>query len=135
MKSIVVLAMIFFSLLSFGQTEGEGVYESPGLVVTGIDFEDLTGCWAKIYDGPDFNGRSITVVGYTNWANLSTTGWPEWSGQIDSVEVGPDATLVLYGLPFFADEDHTIVGGVSVRNVSQVPAGDSLESLRLSCSP
>lgn len=133
MKVLAIIAF-FFHATSFSQVSGEGVYETPDLVVTGLDFENMTECWAIIYDGPNFNGRSITVVGYTAWADLSLNGWPNWEGQIDSVIVGPGATLSLYGLPFFADEDHTITGGVSVSNLTEVPLGDALESLRLTCT-
>lgn len=132
---VLALSLILFSSVSFSQVTGEGVDETPSLIVSGLDFEDMTKCWAKIYDGQDFNGRSITLVGYTAWPNLNMPGWPNWEGQIDSVVVGPGAVLTLYGLPMFADEDQTITGGISVRNLVDVPLGDAVESLRLTCNP
>lgn len=133
---IITTALLLFSSASFSQTSsGQDVYQSPDLVVSGVDFESITGCWAKIYEGENFSGRSVSLVGYTTWAELSPNSWPAWSGRLNSAEVGPDARLVLYGEPYFADEDHAITSGVSVDQIPEVPVGDRIESLKLLCDP
>lgn len=132
---IIVLILVFFQGISYSQVSREGVFEAPSLIVSGLKFEEMTNCWAKLYDGPGFTGSSITLVGYTAWPELDKNDWPNWKGIIDSVVVGPGAVLTLYGLPLFEDEDQTITEGLSVRSLAEVPPGDAVESLRLTCKP
>ena len=135
MKALLIL-LAFFSQASFSQTDsGEGFYQSPEMVVSGTDFTKVTDCWAKIHERENFAGRSLTLVGYTTWADLKENDIPQWVRRLSSAQVGPAARLVLYGRPYFSDEDHAITSGVSVRDLPEVPAGQEFSSLKLVCDP
>lgn len=135
MKTLIA-SLLLFSLASFSQTAPEqDIYASPNLVVSGTNFENLTDCWARIYERESFQGRTALLVGYTTWAQSLPEGWPAWTGNIGSVRVGPGARLILYGEPYFVDEDHTVTGGVSVRDLPEAPIGDRIESIKLLCDP
>lgn len=130
----VLILLIALSSLSFSQTtSGELEYKAPSFVVTSSEMENLTNCWARIFQREDFEGASAMIVGYTSWSDMKNGTSPLWSGAINSVETGPNARLILYGSPYFSDEDHVIESGVSVRNLPQTPPGNSIQSLKLFC--
>lgn len=141
MKTILAALLLFSSVSSFNQiafaqtATTEDIYASPEMVVSGVDFEELTDCWARLYERENFAGRSALLVGYTTWAQASPGNWPGWVGRVESVQVGPGARLVLYGSPYFVDKDHTVTGGVAVGQMPDEPLGDQVGSVKLLCDP
>lgn len=90
------------------------------------------GCWARVYDGHDFKGDWLTVVG-PNAAPDMTVVEKNWTGEIDSVEVGPNAKLTLYGGKSYTDKDIVFNAGTRTGNLRKVHALDDIESMILEC--
>ena len=51
------------------------------------------GCWARLYDSTDFRGNQLSLVGPVDMPNMRTAFGTDWSGQFDSIAVGPKARL------------------------------------------
>lgn len=126
--------------LAHGQSASDqNIYQPTNYIISGTDFTRVTDCWAKIYQGSNFNGASLTLIGFTTWEDMSQTDWPGVSAlgapKINSVEVGPGARLILYKEPYFSDEEHNVSPGVSVRELPLPPNADGIRSIKLLCDP
>ena len=54
------------------------------------------GCWARLYDGQNFSGNQLSLVGPVDMPNMRTAFGTDWSGEFDSIAVGPRATVTVY---------------------------------------
>lgn len=104
------------------------------MAVTTIAFAESTGCWAKIHDGEDFSGRTLTLMGDQNLRNLEFGIGNDWEGDIDSVEVGPKAKLTLYDDEHFADDPRELGPNARVGDLHEALFDEGIESLRLACT-
>ncbi|HEX5611135.1 MAG TPA: beta/gamma crystallin domain-containing protein, partial [Burkholderiales bacterium] len=66
----------------------------PVAIAQAGDFGD--GCWARLYDGQNFRGNELALLGPVDMANMRTAFGTDWSGQFDSVMTGPKATVTVY---------------------------------------
>ena len=84
----------------------------PLVVAATPDFGN--GCWARLYDGQNFQGNQLTVVGPTDMPNMRTAFGTDWSGEFDSVQVGPKATLTLYDNENYREKAATFIASQKV---------------------
>lgn len=54
------------------------------------------GCWAQLYDGENFQGNQLTLVGPVDMSNMRTAFGTDSSGEFDSIMAGPRATVTVY---------------------------------------
>jgi hypothetical protein len=109
--------------------------QSRVFLVTPIVMTSETGCWATLYDHEDFLGNQITLTGRQDLEDVEFDLKPyALGGEPDSVSVGPQATLELYGDEEFQDRDHVFTAGQTVANLKQTPFWDDVESVRLKCA-
>lgn len=54
------------------------------------------GCWAYLYDDTQFKGKSIRLKGPIQLANLLHVQGANWDKKIESLVVGPKATLIVF---------------------------------------
>lgn len=94
------------------------------------------GCWARIYENPEFGGSHLTLVGPVNVADLGNTHAGDWNGA-DSVIVGRDARVTLYDDPDFEDRSATIASGERIADLRDDVIGffDKVESVQVRCNP
>jgi len=52
-----------------------------------------TKCWARVWDGGDFEGPSFQFDGPGEWSSLRDLEGQDWHDRILSVEVGADAVV------------------------------------------
>lgn len=107
--------------------------KQPVLVLTTIEVPQSSGCWATIYDGLNFQGRSLTLMGANQLNNLLLSDGTNWEGQIDSLIVGPKAQLTLYGNENYKDTDHVFGANTKTADLEKLPIGDDIESLKIAC--
>ena len=57
------------------------------------------GCWVRLYDGRNFEGEELMLVGPLQLARMGTTSpwWRRWNSLI----VGPRARMTLYSEPHY----------------------------------
>ncbi|HIG64931.1 MAG TPA: hypothetical protein EYQ43_05100 [Methyloprofundus sp.] len=54
------------------------------------------GCWAEIYDDTQFRGKSVRLKGPIQLTNLLHVQGSNWDKKIESLVVGPKATLIVF---------------------------------------
>ncbi|OQK15766.1 hypothetical protein AU255_16350 [Methyloprofundus sedimenti] len=53
-------------------------------------------CWVDLYDATQFEGKHIRLKGPVNLANLLKVQGENWDKKIESIVVGPKATLTVF---------------------------------------
>ncbi|MEJ8859778.1 hypothetical protein WKW79_34855 [Variovorax robiniae] len=94
-----------------------------------------SGCWAQFYSERDFRGDMATLVGPAALATLDKGTAQQLKRQIDSVTVGPKATLQVYEHSMFRDRvvnfpANSREGGL----IRKLGFGGRIEAMRLVCS-
>lgn len=94
-----------------------------------------TKCWAEIYMNSDFdkNGPRLLLVGPHELATLKGLNDRNWDNDIESLIVGPEASMVLYDDPEFEGRTLIVAANQTLSNLSDVQMKNEIESLRLSC--
>ncbi|MDQ1921561.1 beta/gamma crystallin domain-containing protein [Massilia pseudoviolaceinigra] len=94
-----------------------------------------SGCWARIYSGKNYSGDTLTLAGPLDIADMSGPFGLNWDDKVDSVEIGPKATLTVFDNQKFADQVAQFKPGQRVPDISK-PLGffDEFASVRLSCA-
>jgi len=93
-----------------------------------------TGCWAQFYSDRNFQGDMATLVGPAELATLDKGTAQQLKRQIDSVSVGPKATLQVYEHSMFRDRvvnfpPNSREGGL----IRKLGFGGRIEAMRLVC--
>ena len=94
-----------------------------------------SGCWAQFYSKRNFEGDMMTLVGPAQVMSLDKGTARELKREIDSVSVGPRATLQVYQHAMFRDKTvsfppNSREGGL----IRKLGFGGRIEALKLSCS-
>ncbi len=53
-------------------------------------------CWVDLYDDTQFAGDHIRLKGPIQLASLQKVQWTNWDKKIESIKVGPKATLTVF---------------------------------------
>lgn len=118
------------------KTTSENPIKLPVILsLTTKEYIDGTGCWAKIYDGYDFKGRALTLVGNQALPNLEFAPLgTDWEGTIDSVETGSNAKLILFKDENYKDKKRELKPGERIANLHKTVFSEGVESVRLECT-
>ncbi len=94
-----------------------------------------SGCWARIYSGTNYSGDTLTLTGPLAIADMSGPFGLNWDDKVDSVEIGPKATLTVFDNEQFRDQVAQFKPGQKVADISK-PLGffDEFASVRLTCA-
>lgn len=115
------------------RAEGYGMLVVP----TSISGSDrlANGCWARIFENPEYGGSHLTVVGPVSVPNLQRTAAHDWNGA-DSLIVGPKARVIAYDGENFEDREATIESGQSIPHLRDEKIGlfDKVDSLKVTCN-
>jgi len=110
----------------------------PTILLVPIRVEDprlASGCWAQFYSKRDFQGDVATLVGPAQVQSMDKGTARQLKRDIDSVSVGPRATLQVYEHAMF--KDRTVSFPANSREgglVRKLGFGGRIEALKLSCS-
>ena len=99
-----------------------------------IDDKLARGCWVRLYDGLDFKGRELVLVGPLALPRLDAVGahWRDW----DSAVAGPRAVLSAYTGAGFEGHTAAVQPGERVNDMSlRIGRREDIESLRVDCVP
>ena len=124
--------MMFFGCASKSVGTAEIKYKSNAKVTSAPVPVDRN-CWATIYSGENFTGKSATFTGDTHMQNLRFQRGIDFEGSVKSVKTGPIGKLYLYGNENFKDRDHSIPANTRVAKLTHIPSNDDIESLSLNC--
>ncbi|MDQ1815651.1 beta/gamma crystallin domain-containing protein [Massilia sp. CCM 9210] len=94
-----------------------------------------SGCWARVYSGTDYSGDTLTLTGPVSIADMSGPFGLNWDDRVDSVELGPKATMTVFDNEQFRDQVAQFKPGQKVPDISRkLGFFDEFASVRLSCS-
>lgn len=92
------------------------------------------GCWARIYSGTNYSGDTLTLSGPLSVADMSGPFGLNWDDKVDSIELGPKASLTVYDNEQFKDQIAQFKPGQKVPNISKALGFfDEFASVRLNC--
>lgn len=94
------------------------------------------GCWARLYSRENYGGDMLTLVGPSMLADMDNAGFfgLNWDDRVDSVELGPRASMTVYDNENFRDQVAQFKPGQRVADVSKrVGLFDEFASLRIDC--
>jgi hypothetical protein len=104
-------------------------------VAADVDATASSGCWARLYELPEFNGDKLAVAGPADLSEVSRAAGREWSGA-RSLELGPAARLEAFDAS--GRTKLTLLPGQDIpdfRNAEPPTLLESLRDLRIACVP
>lgn len=105
----------------------------PIAVVTKSNLSD--GCWARLYDSTDFKGNQLTLVGPVDMPNMRTAFGTDWSGQFDSLQTGPKATLTVFDNENYKEKAATFKAGQKVKDLDEkMGSFEQVRSVKIACA-
>jgi hypothetical protein len=105
----------------------------PFVVAQAPDFSN--GCWARLYDGANFQGDQLTVVGPADMPNMRTAFGTDWSGSFDSVQVGPKATVTVYDNENYTQKVATYEASQRIADLDEKRGMfQDIRSLKIACA-
>lgn len=94
------------------------------------------GCWARIHDRENYSGDTLTLVGPISLADMSVSGpfGMNWDDRVNSIEVGPKATVIVYDNENYRDQVAQFKSGQRVADLSKrMGFFDEFASIRVDC--
>lgn len=94
------------------------------------------GCWARLYSQENYGGDMLTLVGPTLLADMDTNSFfgLNWDDRVESVELGPKATMTVYDNENYRDQVAQFKPGQRIADVSKrVGLFDEFASVRIDC--
>jgi hypothetical protein len=93
-----------------------------------------SGCWAQHYDERSFKGDTVTMAGPIVIASTDKANGRQMRRTIDSLVIGPKATLTVYEHRMF--KDRTVSFGPNTKEpglIKKLGWSGRIESLKLDC--
>lgn len=97
------------------------------------------GCWVRFFDGKTFEaplgivGSSAYLNSFTGPGLIGHLDLPEFFRRASSLEVGPQARLILYGEPGFREEILTLEPGHKQPDLEAIRFHERAASLKVTC--
>lgn len=110
----------------------------PMVVLVPVEIQNTAlaaGCWAQLYDEREFKGNVVTLVGPMELQSMDKSTGRQLRRDIDSLVLGPKATLTVYEHRMF--KDRSVRFGPNAREgglISKIGPTGRIESLQLTCS-
>jgi opacity protein-like surface antigen len=92
-------------------------------------------CWVEIYedDNYDKDDPHLQIQGPAEFATLKDLKGRNWNDDIESVIVGPNATVKAYKDKDFKGTEIAFTSNQRVPNLGKLDMSNEIESMRVSC--
>lgn len=92
-------------------------------------------CWAEVYEDTDFdvNDPHVKIQGPTQIATLKDYSGRNWSNEIESIVVGPNAHIKAYSDKDFKGTELELTPNKRANDLSKLNMSDEIESLKVTC--
>jgi hypothetical protein len=109
-----------------------------GLAYAAADLEIKTvdkACYAEIFEDSDFDkdDPNVRIQGPAQITNLTDYSGRNWNNEIESIIVGPNATMRVYSEKDFKGIEVVLPANKRVAELSVVNMSDEIESIKLTC--
>lgn len=93
------------------------------------------GCWVEIYedDNYDKDDPHLQIQGPAEFASLKDLKGRNWNNDIESVIVGPNATVKAYKDKDFKGTEIAFTSNQRVPNLGKLDMSNDIESMKVSC--
>ena len=93
-------------------------------------------CWIEVFDDTKYDADDphVKVQGPMELSSLKNLQGRNWNNEIQSVIVGPDATVRAYKDKDFKGTEIAFASGQRVPDLSDVDMSNDIESMKVSCS-
>ena len=103
----------------------------------GQSTKDTNPCWVQIWEDENFEDDNDVIFGpgrWNNMRNLPGANKGDWGDEIDSLKVGPAATVTVWEDENFGDNSQTYGPGTEKTNLRGNPdMGDTIDSMEIKC--
>lgn len=97
--------------------------------------QDLGECWARLYTDENFHGDQLSLVGPVDMPNMRTPFGRDWSGEFESIAVGPKATVTIYDNENYAQKAATFKAGQRVPKLDKkLGFFEQVHSVKIACA-
>ena len=92
-------------------------------------------CWVEIFDDEkyDNNKPHVKIMGPNQFATLKDLSGKNWSNEIESLIVGPSATVHAFKEKDFKGTEAAFTPGQRVPDLSKLKMGNEIESMKIEC--
>lgn len=92
-------------------------------------------CWIEIFDDTEFDTTDphLKLMGPKEYATLKDLAGRNWNNDIESVMVGPNATVKAYSKRDFAGTELAFTPNQRVPNLKKLDMGNEIESMKIMC--
>ena len=126
-----VLTMLVLPMTTVTSGPQSGQNRSSSTATSEAATQD--GCWARLYEGDNFEGDSFTLVGPVDLSNMQGPFGVDWS-DTSSIEAGPKAAVTVYDNINFRDRAAQIKAGQRVPELGdRLGLFENVNSIRISC--
>jgi hypothetical protein len=93
-------------------------------------------CWVEVFDDTKYDADDphVKVQGPMELSSLKNLQGRNWNNEIQSVIVGPDATVRAYKDKDFKGTEIAFAPGQRVPDLSDVDMSNDIESMKVSCN-
>lgn len=138
LKAVLAVAMSWHAV-SFGQQSPDTSLKETELILMLVPVEVSSpaikgGCWVNLYDQRNFKGDGVTMAGPVVVAALDKPTGRYLRRNIDSLEVGPKATLTVFERRMF--KDRSVSFGPNTKEaglIKKLGFTGRIESMKLDC--
>ncbi len=123
------LALSFIAGVAYGQ---------ENMIASASDMEMQVvdkNCWAELFEDTDFDvdDPHVRVAGPFQSATLEDVAGQNWNNEIESLTVGPNATVYAYKDRDFSGTEIVFVPNQRVGDLAELNMSDDIESLKIKC--
>ncbi|WP_447983660.1 beta/gamma crystallin domain-containing protein [Nitrospira sp. Nam74] len=93
------------------------------------------GCWVEIYedDNYDKDDPHLLIQGPAVFASLKDLKGRDWNNDVESVIIGPNATVKAYKDKDFKGTEIAFTSNQRVPNLGKLDMSNDIESMKVSC--
>lgn len=128
MRTALLLSVSFAGLVGMGIGSA---YAAADVELKTVD----KACWVEIFEDNDFdkNDPHVKIQGPSQMASLTEYSGRNWSNEIQSIIVGPNATVKAYPDKDFKGTELDLASNKRVNKLADLNMGDEIESLKIAC--
>ena len=117
------------------------VYAQEELLVDTSNVSDVEvqlvdkNCWADLFEDNEFDPDDphVRLLGPFQSATLKDIAGQDWNNEIQSIIVGPNATVRAYKDRDFSGTEVVFVANQRVGSLAELDMSDDIESLKIQC--
>lgn len=128
-NTLLLIAVGCLAIASLAQAQ------MGGPVVEPADRAMVDGCWAEIFEDDDFDQSDPHVMlrGPFESATLKNLAGRNWNNDIESLVMGPRATMYAYEEKDFKGTEIVFAPNQRVKDLSDAKMGNDIESFKIKC--